>query len=350
MLGLEGYGSGSDSDDNAPQVAPPKPKKSTTTSTSTTKSSSLSLPPPSGAKGKRKVAIGLPALKPLEDEEQGEEEKPAAKKPRLESGAGRSSLLSMLPAPKQKAPVLPAPQRVLGGGGGPGLVFNRTTSLGKPRAPPRTVPSKPAAPAVDFFSLGSSSKSSAPSIPTSSSSITISSAPDLPTFEPPEPSVNDPYPGYYQLPSGQWAAHDPVYFEKFRKKWENDYNAHVRALEKGTAKGFEAYDRGEVEEVDAAKEMERAKEEIKEREERKAITKVGQGASEKPKMTITASKMSGIARSRHQLATMLNEAYTNREALGREDCRRTEKSQRSRQQIWFLNISSIQPIRIYIAL
>ena len=30
----------------------------------------------------------------------------------------------MLPAPKNKAPVLPAPERVLGGGRGPGLVFN----------------------------------------------------------------------------------------------------------------------------------------------------------------------------------------------------------------------------------
>ncbi|ESK97025.1 hypothetical protein Moror_6603 [Moniliophthora roreri MCA 2997] len=370
MLGLEGYGSGSDSDDNTLQAPPPKLKKPTTTVKS---SSSLSLPAPSGGtKAKRKVAIGLPELKPAENEDQVDDGERAAKKPRLEAGAGRSSLLSMLPAPKQKAPVLPAPERVLGAGKGPGLVFNARPAAsaphengeeaqdddgdegsiqkdnsaaappsstssssvaflppslkkgrsnisleeGKSRAPPRTVPSKPAAPAVDFFSLGSSSTSPAPNVPSSpSSSVTISSAPDLPTFEPPEPSMNDPYPGYYQLPSGQWAAHDPVVYEKFRKKWENEYNAHVRALEKGTAKGFEAYDRGDVEEVDAAKEMEKAKEEIKEREERKAITKTAQGAPEKPKMNITASKMSGVARSRHQLATMLNEAYMNREAL-----------------------------------
>lgn len=32
---------------------------------------------------------------------------------------------------------------------------------------------------------------------------------------PPEPSLSDPYPGYYQLPSGQWQAHDPEYYNSF---------------------------------------------------------------------------------------------------------------------------------------
>jgi len=127
--------------------------------------------------------------------------------------------------------------------------------------------------------------------------------------------VNDPYPGYYQLPSGEWRQHDIEFYDKFRKKWEKEYNAHVRALEKGGAKGFEGYERGDVAEVDAAKEMERAKLEIKEREERKAVSKNTGGEPDKPKMNITASKLSNMARSRHQLATMLNEAYTNREAL-----------------------------------
>ncbi|KAK1236525.1 hypothetical protein PQX77_000218 [Marasmius sp. AFHP31] len=378
MLGVEDYGSGSESEDDSPQVAPPKP-----TNPPSKKSSSLVLPPPgiksgtattSTGKAKRKIAIGLPALKPAEDEDEIDE-KPASKKPKLSSGAGVSSLLSMLPAPKQKAvPTGPAPQRVLGGGQGPGLVFNarplptteagsddvgatdetntedpadedtppKTTNPaptlpsflppsllkgrsnisleeGKPRAPPRTVAVK-AAPAVDFFSLGtpssSSSSTAAPSTSASrTSSVSFSAAPEVPTFEVPEPSVHDPYPGYYQLPSGQWVAHDPQYYEKFRKKWEADYNAHVRALEKGSAKGFEGYERGSVDDVDGAKEMERAKREVKELEERKAITKVAQGEPAQPNMKLNASKMSGIARSRHQLATMLNEAYMNREAL-----------------------------------
>ncbi|KAL0581702.1 hypothetical protein V5O48_000284 [Marasmius crinis-equi] len=367
MLGVEDYGSGSESEDNSQQSQVPPPKQ---TNLPSKRSSSLVLPPPgttAAGKAKRKVAIGLPALKPTEDEEEIDE-KPAAKKPKLSSGAGVSSLLSMLPAPKQKTVTLPAPERVLGAGKGPGLVFNSRPSAaaaapkdvdeaeieetnvgepeeenhvpkasnastampflppslkkgkanisleeGRPRAPPRTAVK--AAPAVDFFSLGSSSTPATAASTSKSSSVSFSAAPEVPTFEIPEPSISDEYPGYYQLPSGQWVAHDPQYYEKFRKKWEADYNAHVRALEKGSARGFEGYDRGDVEEVDAAAEMERAKLEVKELEERKAVSKIAQGEPDKPKMTLNASKMSGVARSRHQLATMLNEAYTNREAL-----------------------------------
>jgi proline-rich protein PRCC len=42
----------------------------------------------------------------------------------------------MLPAPKQKVPVMPKPERVLGGGQGPGLVFNISRSApGPPTLP-----------------------------------------------------------------------------------------------------------------------------------------------------------------------------------------------------------------------
>lgn len=34
-------------------------------------------------------------------------------------------------------------------------------------------------------------------------------------FVPPAPTPDDPYPGYYQLPSGQWAAYDPDYYHSF---------------------------------------------------------------------------------------------------------------------------------------
>lgn len=108
----------------------------------------------------------------------------------------------------------------------------------------------------------------------------------MPTFEIPEPTPTDPYPGYYQLPSSAWAAYDPTFYAKFAKKWQDEYNAHVRALEKGAVKGFEALDRSSVEEVDAMKEMERAKKELREREEKKAITMgAGSGPAE-PKMKI----------------------------------------------------------------
>lgn len=81
--------------------------------------------------------------------------------------------------------------------------------------------------------------------------------------------------------------YDPEYYGKFAKKWKDEYDAHVRALEKRSAKGFEDLDRSHVEEVDAQREMERAKQEIKLREERKAITLGAAGPPAMPNMKIT---------------------------------------------------------------
>lgn len=117
----------------------------------------------------------------------------------------------------------------------------------------------------------------------------MSSAPVIPKFEPPEPTPHDPYPGYYTLPSGAWAAHDPAYYAKFTQKWQAEYNAHVRALEKGRVKGFEGLDTAAVEEVDAMKEMEKAKLEIQERESRKAVTRGADGAPAAPNIKLTVS-------------------------------------------------------------
>ncbi|KAJ6596934.1 mitotic checkpoint regulator, MAD2B-interacting-domain-containing protein [Mycena vulgaris] len=357
-LGLGDYGSDSengDESDNETGVALPPAKSIPSTP------SKMALPPPKQKRGPKKVTIGLPTLRPREDDPDDlHDQRPAAKKPRLEAGAGMSSLVAMLPAPKQKNPVLPPPARVLGGGGGPGLVFNaprptvkeastaegqqqaedaeptasstsfsfRPPSLAKGRsnisleegatkAPPRTATKVSPAPTVDFFSLGATASTSSHKVASSSapSLPTLSSAPVIPKFEPPEPTPTDPYPGYYTLPSGAWAAYNPAYYTTFTKKWQTEYNAHVRALEKGQVKGFEGLDSAAVEEVDAMKEMEKAKLEMRERESRKAVTRGADGAPAAPNIKLTASKQSGIARSRHQLATMLHEAYSNREAL-----------------------------------
>ncbi|KZP19474.1 hypothetical protein FIBSPDRAFT_932785 [Athelia psychrophila] len=384
MLGIEDYGSdASDTElDHQPtSTAPSKPLPGGLSLPPPKSASALSLPAPKTKRAPKKITIGLPSL-PDHPREEEEDERPAAKKPRLGSGAGASSLLGMLPAPKQKVPVLAAPERVLGGGKGPGLVFNTSraktiytpsvvedndaasTSLEPTTAeepaqsssmaflPPSLkkgrsnisleeggMPSKPsaapkasAAPAVDFFSLGNVASSSRPkAIPsaaapvsshlaTSSTSATpsFSSAPAIQEFTPPEPTPEDEYPGYYQLPSGSWAAHDSAYYKTFYDKWTKTYNAHVRALEKGSAKGFEGYDEdGGAQEVNMAKEMELAKEQIKDREDKKALThgaaKEGQLAA--PKMNIQGAKMGKMARGRHQLTTLLAEAYQNREAL-----------------------------------
>lgn len=137
----------------------------------------------------------------------------------------------------------------------------------------------------------------------------------------PEPTPTDPYPGYYLLPSGSWAPYDTVYYKTFYDKWTKEYNAHVRALEKGSVRGFEAYDAAQggeaTQEVDMNEEMERARKEIKEREDKKALTggAAKEGQIAEPKMNIKGAKLGKVAKGRHQLTTLLAEAYQNREAL-----------------------------------
>lgn len=117
------------------------------------------------------------------------------------------------------------------------------------------------------------------------------------------------------MPSGQWAAYDPAYYKKFYDKWKKEYDAHVRALEKGVEKGFEGVEKEGAAEVNALEEMEKAKREIQEREEKKALTAGGQHVQAAPRMNIKGAALSGRARSRHQLTSLLTEAYANREAL-----------------------------------
>ncbi|KAL4247285.1 Proline-rich protein PRCC [Abortiporus biennis] len=416
MLGVEGYGSDNDSDNETTTITvTPKPTSSLVSKLPPpAKKSSFSLPPPSNAnpssstpttgislpppkkKGPKKITIGLPSLPDEDNKSEVFDERPT-KKARIESGtgkgAGSSGLLSMLPAPKNKAPTLPKKEqseRVLGGGKGPGLVFKTAStvqakkvtvedeededeekpsnlppesssileevkettktnsslpflppSLAKGKAnvstedrhtrPVVATPKVSAAPAIDFFGLGSSSSSASVSIPNTSikptistptakpsilPTSTLSSAPKVDEFTPPEPTAQDPYPGYYLLPSGQWAQYDPAYYKTFYDKWKKDYDAHVRALEKGIEKGFEGVEKEGATEVNAAKEMERAKVEIKELEERKALTANGAvGEPAAPKMNIKGAALSGRARTRHQLSSLLTEAYQNRETL-----------------------------------
>jgi hypothetical protein len=117
------------------------------------------------------------------------------------------------------------------------------------------------------------------------SSFSISSAPQIDDYTPPEPKPDDPYPGYYQLPSGTWTAHDPTYYQQFYDKWKADYDREVRALEK-KVKGFEDADADDTQEINALREMEKAKKEVQEREEKKALTQGAGGEPAAPKMNI----------------------------------------------------------------
>jgi hypothetical protein len=184
-----------------------------------------------------------------------------------------------------------------------------------------------AAPPTDFFSLGShtpparstpTASSSAPTITStpSISSFAISSAPAISTFRPPSPTLDDPYPGYYQLPSGAYAPYDSTYYASYAQKWKAAYDKHIRALEKAQ---YDPETDG-ARDVDMTAEMEKARKEIKDREDRKALTagKAEQGANGEPampRMNVQGAKLGSVARSRHQLTTLLTEAYMNREAL-----------------------------------
>ncbi|EGN95968.1 hypothetical protein SERLA73DRAFT_185425 [Serpula lacrymans var. lacrymans S7.3] len=386
MLGIEDYGSDNESDNEVALELGTKSTSSLAAELPPPPKSSFSLPAPkrsiitqatngSSAPSKtkrapKKIAIGLPALLPEDEESKSRDEPPPAKKPRLTTGAGASSLVSMLPAPKQKTSLKPAPQRVLGAGQGPGLVFRTShTKDSAPSAPspegddedcmhhtgststdnpetaqsvqstfmippslakgkanvslddinPKQNPRKvSSAPPVDLFSsdgLASSSKPPISSTPLATPSFSISSAPRVDMFTPPEPSPDDPYPGYYLTPTGAWEAYDSEYYKKFYQKWKKDYDSHVRALEKGSARGFEAAATADAQEVDMASEMEKARKEIQEREAKKAVTKAGDAEPAQPRMNVQGAKLGGRARSRHQLTTLLTEAYTNREAL-----------------------------------
>lgn len=351
MLGVEDYGSGTESDSDRP-VASSRPK-SESRAPGPSPSTSLPLPPPKRIT--KKVTIGLPSLRTGLDstEDDAQDQRPLPKKPRLDSGAGASSLVSMLPNPTRP---IAATERILGSGKGSAFTFKASRPLVNPNcvsgssegldtyqtlseeteeklssvsvdsAAPTSSPlqgirrNEGVSPdTTDFFSLttscSDSREASTLSSPWSASTPRLSSAPRIPDFNPPEPSQTDEYPGYYQLPSGAWAAHDPAYYAEYVKKWQKEYDTQVRALEKTAVKGFEGFDATSAAEVDAMKEMEKSKLEMKIREERKAVTQGARGTPAAPRMTMTASKMSGIARSRHQLSTLLRDAYENREAL-----------------------------------
>lgn len=94
MLGLDDYGSDSDSS------RPGSPRADTTSQKSV----------PKTRRAPKKITIALPTISSKDDHEGEEFERPAKKR----KTAGVSSLLSILPTPKQNTPV-PA-QRVLGRG------------------------------------------------------------------------------------------------------------------------------------------------------------------------------------------------------------------------------------------
>lgn len=175
------------------------------------------------------------------------------------------------------------------------------------------VPPKPAAPAVDFFSLGglfvyylilfrsdlstvssgphiypASTSASSPSAPSKSivaaPSTTISSAPSVVEFQPPSPSINDPYPGYYQKPSGDWAAYDPEFYQSFWANWNKEAAGKGKNVKRKEREWDGAEDEEGLEDVNMREEM--LKSQIAQREATKNITTAPEGPAAKPNMNI----------------------------------------------------------------
>jgi len=130
MLGLDDYGSGSESENEHENPRATQPQLIPNPSSDSLPIKSITKRAP-----KKKITIELPALLKDRDEEIDdlELEKPALKRQKKMSGAGVSSLLSILPAPQQRKAVphqqQQEEQRVLGGGKAPGLVFDSKSSV-----------------------------------------------------------------------------------------------------------------------------------------------------------------------------------------------------------------------------
>ncbi len=98
----------------------------------------------------------------------------------------------------------------------------------------------------------------------------ISSAPTVADFVPPPPTPSDPYPGYYLLPSGSWAAYEPAYYHSFFPDNQPD-----KVKEKGedgrVGKHWDEYDTrgGEIVDIDVGKGLEEARREEERREKLK---------------------------------------------------------------------------------
>lgn len=85
-------------------------------------------------------------------------------------------------------------------------------------------------------------------------------------FTPPEPSINDPYPGFYQRPSGEWAAYDASYYESY---WRNLAYTENKPKEGRDFDDIAGVDRNELLSFDVATGVDKTR---KEREEAMKLT------------------------------------------------------------------------------
>lgn len=150
-------------------------------------------------------------------------------------------------------------------------------------------------------------------------------APSVKEYVPPPPAPTDPYPGYYQKPDGQWAAYEPEYYWSIAKVWQPVPSSSTDSA-RSRKRQWEG-DEEDFRQVSALDEASRARAEI---EQTKSITaEVIHAGPTAPNMKMTvrylaliivdvlmtlhqAARSSNVAKSRHQLSTLLTDAYTHR--------------------------------------
>ena len=110
--------------------------------------------------------------------------------------------------------------------------------------------------------------------------------------------------------------HDPDYYKTYSDRWTKEYETEIRKYEKGSAseRGFEGANDESSVEINAQEQLDAAR---KEREEKMELTKHAriEGQRQMPNMKINPQKIGGLAGRRHQLSSLLTEAYMNREAI-----------------------------------
>lgn len=155
----------------------------------------------------------------------------------------------------------------------------------------------------------------------------MTSAPPVADFVPPEPKATDPYPGYYQLPSGQWAAYDPAYYAQFFPPTDSASDAlrtehRAKADRLGNWKELDD-GRAAIAEFDVGATIAKTRE-----EQAKQPQKVGQTYTEQYK---AVGQHKGLANERHQLTSLLHSAFSQREEL-EERIRQNKKAKQNAQR------------------
>ncbi|GMK53443.1 hypothetical protein CspeluHIS016_0100290 [Cutaneotrichosporon spelunceum] len=283
---------GSDSDDSGRSSPPPVPVPAA--------------PKPTAKKKKPvKIVLDLPSKdsrKSTSPEADAEQDRSAPPPKRKLGGAGTSALLGMLPPPKRKLPSA-------------GIGAKTGSSSGHDDDGPAFVPQvvkRKAEENLDLFGLSDVVAKPTPSLPKATPKPTnISSAPAVSEFVPPAPTPDDPYPGYYQLPSGSWAAHDPEYYAKAAASFQSSELA-AEDSRKATRMGrdWAALDDGRADVLDVnVNEGLAAGRAEAERQQRLARPKTDSFEYS------AVGQTKGLAQERHQLSSLLSSAYAQRDEL-----------------------------------